>query len=131
MRARFLILIMILIMAIALTTACNRPERPPRISAPPSSSAGDAARGKQLIEKYACNSCHVIPTIEGPKGSIGPSLAHVGSRPTVGGKLANTPENVSKWLQNPQAIDPENTMPNLGITPAESQDLAAFLATLR
>lgn len=129
MRARFQILI--LVMAIAWTTACNRREPPPRASSPSVQTGGDPARGKQLIEKYACNSCHVIPTIDGPKGSIGPSLANVGSRPTIGGKLPNTPENVSKWLQDPQAFNSENSMPNLGITPAESRDLAAFLATLK
>ena len=83
------------------------------------------------MAKYACNSCHVIPGVEGPRGSVGPSLDHLAGRLTIGGKLANTPENVAKWLQNPQAVDPDNTMPNLGITAQESQDLAAFLATLR
>lgn len=95
------------------------------------SGGGDAAHGKLLVGKYACNSCHVIPGIEGPKGSVGPSLEHVARRPMIGGKLANTPQNVAKWLQNPQAIDPENTMPNLGVSQQESRDLAAFLATLQ
>ena len=32
--------------------------------------------------------------------------------------------------QNPQAMDPTNAMPNLGVTPDDSRDMTAFLYTL-
>ena len=92
---------------------------------------GDAARGKQLIEKYGCAACHVIPQIEGPKGMVGPPLTHLAARQFIGGKLPNTPENLTRWLQNPQAVDPQNAMPNLGLTPDQSRDITAFLYTLK
>jgi cytochrome c1 len=38
---------------------------------------------------------------------------------------------MTKWLQNPQAMDPNNAMPNLGVTPDDSRDIAAFLFTLK
>jgi cytochrome c len=104
-----------------LALACHRREAP----------IGDANRGKQLVAKYGCPACHIIPNVEGPKGMVGPPLAHLASRPLIGGKLENTPQNLAKWLQNPQAIDPNNAMPNLGITPLDARDLTAFLRTLK
>jgi cytochrome c2 len=92
---------------------------------------GDTDRGKQLVEKYGCASCHVIPNVEGPKGMVGPPLAHIASRQVIAGKLPNTPENMRAWLQNPQMIDPNNSMPNLGVTPADARDMTSFLETLK
>jgi cytochrome c len=92
---------------------------------------GSADHGKQLIEKYGCASCHVIPQIEGPKGMVGPPLEHIASRQIIGGKLTNTPQNMMAWLQNPQMVDPNNSMPNLGLTPADARDITAFLETLK
>jgi cytochrome c2 len=94
-------------------------------------SIGDAAHGKQLIDKYGCAACHVIPQIEGPKGMVGPPLEHIASRQIIGGKLTNTPQNMMSWLQNPQMVDPNNSMPNLGVTPADARDITAFLETLK
>ena len=117
----------LLLLAIALATTCHRTEQP---GSPPKVPFGDAGRGRELVGKYACNACHVIPGIAGPKGKLGPSLDHIASRSVIGGRLPNTPENLSRWLQNPKAIDPDNSMPNLGISEPESRDLAAFLETL-
>ena len=93
---------------------------------------GDVARGQELITQYGCGSCHTIPGIQGPKGVIGPPLAQIATRPYIGGgKVQNTPEHMILWLQNPQAFDPANTMPNLGVTEKDAHDLAAFLFTLK
>jgi cytochrome c len=92
---------------------------------------GDATHGQQLITDYGCTSCHVIPGIHGPKGSIGPSLAGVGARPLLARKVQNTPENMTAWLQNPQAFDPGNAMPNLGVKPEDARDITAYLMTLK
>jgi len=96
-----------------------------------SSSARDNARGKVLIEKYGCTACHSIPGVAGPKGLVGPPLDHVGSRAFIAGKFPNTPDSMSRWVQNPQALDPQNAMPNLGVTPAEANDIAAYLESLK
>jgi len=92
---------------------------------------GNADRGKQLIGQYGCTACHIVPGVQGPRGMVGPPLDHIGSRNMIAGKLPNTPENLMRWLQNPQAMDPMNAMPNLGITPKDSQDIAAYLYTLK
>ena len=93
--------------------------------------AGNADHGQQLISQYGCTACHAIPGVKGPKGMVGPSLDHIASRTYLAGKIENTPENMSKWLQNPQAFDPKNVMPNLGVTPDDARDIAAYLHSLK
>ncbi|HEX7192063.1 MAG TPA: cytochrome c [Thermoanaerobaculia bacterium] len=107
---------------LVLVFACKSREKP--------QFSGDANHGKELVAKYGCASCHVIPNVE-PKGMVGPPLQHVASRQIIGGKLPNSPENMMAWLQNPQLADPNNSMPNLGVTPADARDLTAFLETLK
>ena len=36
-----------------------------------------------------------------------------------------------KWIQHPQPIDPQNVMPDIGVTDQDARDIAAFLYTLR
>lgn len=97
----------------------------------PTAPAGDAATGADVFNKSACIGCH---TIEGSKGQgkVGPNLTHFGSRLYIGaGTLPNTPENLALWLKNPQAIKPENDMPNLGLSQSDIQALVAYLESLK
>jgi cytochrome c2 len=107
-----------------LLAACKKPEPPP----PP---FGDAARGKSVLAKYGCTSCHAIPGVQGPRGMVGPPLDHIASRQIIAGKYPNSPELMAKWMQDPQAMDPGNAMPNLGVTPQDARDITAFLFTLK
>jgi cytochrome c1 len=34
-----------------------------------------------------------------------------------------------KWIVDPQAVSPGTAMPRLGVTPADSRDITAFLYT--
>jgi len=111
------------ILALALITACSHPEKP--------ADTGDANHGKQLVEQYGCTTCHIIPGIEGPKGAIGPSLEHVATRPVIAEKIPNSPPNMIQYILNPQASNPQNIMPNLGVKPEEARDMAAYLYTLK
>ena len=92
---------------------------------------GNSDRGKVLITQYGCPACHAIPGIEGPKGAIGPPLDRLASRTFIAGKVQNTPQNIITWLQNPQAFDPANAMPNLGVKPEDARDITAYLFTLK
>lgn len=77
------------------------------LPAPPS---GLAQQGADLFAASACIGCH---TIAGTKavGVIGPNLTHFGSRMTIAaGVLDNTPDNLSKWLHDPEAVKPGNDM---------------------
>src|SRR5688500_8089465 len=85
--------------------------------------AGNAQTGKRLIEKYACLSCHHIPGFEGrPQGSLAPSLERYATRPAISGRVPNNRETMTAFLQDPQALDPANQMPPLGIAEDEARD---------
>ncbi len=91
---------------------------------------GDPQRGRQAIQQYGCGGCHMIPGVDGADSMVGPPLTDWANRIYIAGRLPNTPENLTRWIQNPQAIDPENVMPNLGVSEEEAQDIAAYLYTL-
>lgn len=91
----------------------------------------DAARGKRALEQYACVGCHEIPGLVGPEARVGPTLHGIGARGTLGGVLPNTPENMARWIREPQRVAPGSAMPDLGVTARDARDIAAHLATLR
>ena len=71
------------------------------------------------------------PGHRGTEGAIGPPLDRLASRTFIAGKVQNTPQNMITWLQNPQAFDPANAMPNLGVKPEDARDITAYLFTLK
>ena len=93
--------------------------------------AGDAKRGKAALEQYACTTCHSIPGIVGEHGPVGSPLDRVGTRQYLGGVIANSPENMVRWLREPQKISPKTAMPDLGVTERDARDIAAYLYTLK
>lgn len=118
------------ILVLLLCVACNRPETA-QAPAPPAP-AGDGERGRQLAAQYGCNVCHAIPGVDGPQGSLGPSLAGMASRPTISmGTLPNTPDKVALFIQDPATLNPQSSMPAMGIAPNDAQHIAAYLATLK
>ena len=52
-------------------------------------------------------------------------------RAYIAGQLPNQPENLIRWLVDPQAIEPGTAMPDLDVTPELARDIAAYLYTLR
>ena len=88
---------------------------------------GRAERGAAAIRRFGCGACHAIPGIRGASGRVGPPLAGVGGRSYVAGVLTNTPEHLVRWIVDPPAIDSLTAMPNLGVTPGEARDIAAYL----
>jgi cytochrome c1 len=116
------------LIAIALLAlACHREPKSPTAKSP---AAGNPAAGKVAMEKYSCGTCHIIPGIDGARGMLGPSLEHFRTHPLLGGKLPNKPETMIQWIQNPQALDPQGTMPNLGVTEDDARDIAAYVYSL-
>jgi putative membrane protein len=93
--------------------------------------SADATHGKTLIRKYGCPACHVIPGVRGANGLVGPPLAGIASRSYIAGVVPNSPEAMVVWLQHPRMIDPLTAMPDMGVTPGDAQDIAAYLYTLR
>jgi cytochrome c2 len=118
-----------------LAVACNRGETPQQTSSlplPSASTTGNATHGKELIAQYGCNVCHTIPGTEGPQGVVGPSLAGIASRPTISAaRVQNTPANLTQFIQNPSSVNPQSSMPPIGLAPGDAQDVAAYLQTLK
>jgi cytochrome c oxidase subunit 2 len=103
------------------TAARLRPPQPP--------SGPEAMQGLALYATHTCTSCHTIQGIS--SGTVGPDLTHVGSRQTLGaGVLRNNPENMTRWIQNAQAIKPDCHMPNMGLSREESRQIAAYMEEL-
>ena len=93
--------------------------------------APDPARGLTALSQYACSTCHQIPGVTGSSPQVGPPLESLATRSLIAGKLANTPENMVRWLRHPQQVDALTAMPDLEVTEADGRDIAAYLATLR
>ena len=91
---------------------------------------GDPQAGRHAIEQYLCVTCHRIPGVSGADGTVGPPLERIATRSYLGGVLRNTPDNMIRWLRNPQAIDPLSAMPDLRIKEKDLHDIAAYLYTL-
>lgn len=89
-----------------------------------------AQRGHDLFVNGTCAACHTIDGTSA-QGKVGPDLTDFGSRTSLAaGLLENTPENLRAWLKNPQSVKPGARMPNLGLSDADVNALAAFLMTL-
>jgi len=97
----------------------------------PANFPGDPKRGMDLIKQYGCGGCHLIPGIVDATGNVGPPLLHVGTRTYIAGFFSNSPENMARWIQDPQRALPGNAMPQMGVTPQDSRDITAFLYTLK
>lgn len=92
---------------------------------------GQPARGKGLVRRYGCVSCHTIPGVPG-EGSLGPPLEGIARKDYLaGGKVPNEPKNMIRWIRDPQELQPGSAMPALGISEQDGRDIAAFLYTLR
>lgn len=91
----------------------------------------DAARGKAAIQRYGCGACHTIPGVRGATGRVGPKLEDFSNQIYIAGQLANVPENLVAWLQDPDAFSPGTAMPDLGVTDEEARDIAAYLYSVR
>jgi cytochrome c oxidase subunit 2 len=96
-------------------------------ASPPSTA--QAAKGAGVFMEKNCVNCHSIKGFA--TGHVGPDLTHVASRETLAaGTLSNTPENLSRWLKNPQAVKDCN-MPDIGLSDEQVGYLVAYLGGLK
>jgi cytochrome c oxidase subunit 2 len=68
--------------------------------------------GEPIAQSFVrCVGCHAITGSSVAVGQAGPNLTHFGSRRTIAaGTLANTPENLARWLRDPNEVKPGNLM---------------------
>jgi cytochrome c oxidase subunit 2 len=89
-----------------------------------------AAAGRDVFRRSACVGCHTIRGVSG--GVLGPDLTHVGGRRTIaGGMLANTPENLARWVRHAPDVKPGSLMPASDLPDADVAALVAYLGSLR
>ncbi len=87
--------------------------------------------GREAISYYGCGACHTISGVPNALGVAAPPLAHFSRRGYIAGRLLNTPENLKRWIEDPQAVEPGTAMPNLGVTSEDAHNIAAYLHSLR
>lgn len=83
--------------------------------------------GRRLIASYGCGACHSIPGVPGADARSGPPLDNFYLRTYIAGRLPNTAENLTKFIQAPQQFDPGSAMPNMGVKEDEAHDIVAYL----
>lgn len=92
---------------------------------------GEPDRGRVAIRAYGCGACHVVPGVRGATGLVGPPLTNIADRLYLAGQLPNTPDNMKRWIREPQKIESGTVMPNLHVSERDARDMAAYLYTLR
>jgi cytochrome c oxidase subunit 2 len=91
----------------------------------------NAKKGLALFEQMSCMNCHAI---KGTLASaqVAPDLTHFASRKQLGaGIAANTPENLRRWLRDPQQVKVGVKMPNFKFSDEQVADLADYIETLK
>jgi cytochrome c oxidase subunit 2 len=90
------------------------------------------AKGLELLRTATCINCHAINGLPGANVRVAPDLTHIASRRQLAsGMIDNTPENMRRWIANPQLIKPGALMPNFNLTNEQVDQLAGYLSTLR
>jgi len=111
---------------ILVTAACTFSGKSKAIE----TTGGNPAKGREKAVLYGCPACHDIPGIDIVKGQVGPALKHMKTQSFLAGQLANTSENMTRWIKDPQGIKPHNAMPNTGITEGDARDITAYLYSI-
>jgi cytochrome c oxidase subunit II len=87
--------------------------------------------GAQLLATTSCAGCHAVAGTAAA-GVIGPDLTHIGSRATIAAdSLANTPADMTDWLNHTQQIKQGALMPQLELSAVQVAELVAYLEHLQ
>ena len=91
----------------------------------------EALNGKETFLSLACVNCHNVDGVM-LQGGFAPNLTHLMSRDTIAsGAAENTPENLRKWLRNPDSIKEGCLMPNMMLSEEQIELLVGYLTTLK
>jgi cytochrome c oxidase subunit II len=89
-----------------------------------------AAEGQTVFMRSACINCHTIAGTVAT-GRFGPDLTHLASRDTIAsGPVQNTPENLKKWIADPDSMKPGVLMPSMHLNDHDLDVITAYLKTL-
>jgi len=91
----------------------------------------EARKGLVIFEQTSCVSCHAIGGTNAV-ARVGPDLTHLASRRQLGaGIVDNTPENLRRWLADPQRVKPGAKMPDFKFSDEQIGQLVAYFETLK
>jgi cytochrome c oxidase subunit 2 len=89
-----------------------------------------AAEGRTVFMNNACINCHTVAGTVAT-GRFGPDLTHLASRDTIAsGPVQNTPENLRKWIADPNSMKPGVLMPSMHLSDHDLDVITAYLTTL-
>jgi cytochrome c oxidase subunit 2 len=92
---------------------------------------GSAADGFALFQKSICANCHAINGATA-RAQVGPDLTHFATRRQLGAGIAdNTPENLRRWMADPQQVKPGVRMPDFKFTDEQVAQIVNYLETLK
>lgn len=87
-------------------------------------------RGRLALQQYNCSACHEIPGVIAAQNQVGPPLDNMTERAFIAGVMANTDENLIRWIRFPREVDPDTTMPNLEVSEAHARDMVAYFRSI-
>jgi mono/diheme cytochrome c family protein len=108
---------------LSLAVAACKPPPEDRQSMP----MGKAEEGLSAIERVGCGSCHTIPGVRWPQGTVGPALSGLANRALIAGQLPNRPDVLATYIRNAPALVPGSAMPAMPLSEVEARDIAAYL----
>ena len=112
---------------VALLGAC--------VTVPAWATGGDGGvsveRGRLLLSRYHCGTCHTIPGVAEARATFAVPLDRFGRRSYIAGRVANRPDVLARWIIAPAALVPGTLMPAMGVSAADARDMAAYLGQLR
>lgn len=114
------------VVVLAGNAGCGNGEQTPPAASPELS----PELGKRIADRAGCGSCHRIPGILSAQGEVGPPLDGIANRAYLAGVVPNTFDNMVLWLARPETAVPGTAMPNVGLSEAEAENVAAYLYTL-
>ena len=79
----------------------------------------------------SCVNCHTVRGTAAD-GTFGPDLTHLMARSTLAsGMVANTPENLRRWVHDPQQVKPGCLMPAFALGDRQLDLVVEYLKTLK
>jgi cytochrome c oxidase subunit 2 len=93
--------------------------------------SNEEARGRVLFMTTTCVMCH---NVQGTDASArrAPDLTHLASRETIAaGTLPNTPEDLERWIRDPQKIKPGSNMPPSDLAEPDLKAIVAYMRSLK
>jgi cytochrome c oxidase subunit 2 len=89
------------------------------------------AEGRKAFLGQSCVNCHRVRGTPA-QGTYAPDLTHLMARQTLAaGMIPNTPENLRRWVADPQPIKPGCLMPAFGLSDQARDRIVDYLLSLK